>query len=124
MNFNFFYKGNEEKVKLNVSLTLESILDLDEVKSMLKLQIQLKVSWMDSRLEFVNLDPKVNSINLIQKKELWLPSLIFENTNDKKEASFVDDSSLGWIELDPTAKSYTAPLIDIHNYKKYAGSEG
>ena len=62
---------------------------------MLKLQIQLKVSWMDSRLEFVNLDPKVNSINLIQKKELWLPSLIFENTNDKKEASFVDDSSLG-----------------------------
>ena len=31
LNFIFFYKGHEEKVKLNVSLTLESILDLGTV---------------------------------------------------------------------------------------------
>ena len=118
------FSGTEGKVKLNVSLTLESILDLDEVKSLMKLQIQVSVNWMDSRLEFINVDKELNTINMLQKKSLWMPNLIFDNTNDKTEVAFDDESSNGMILITPKAKSKTAPLTVLHNYKKYAGTEG
>ena len=41
------------KLKLYVSPTLESILDLDEVKSMIKLKIKLIVKWQDVHLTYV-----------------------------------------------------------------------
>ena len=116
--------GPDGKVRLNVSLTLESILDLDEVKSLMKLQIEIKLSWVDSRLEFVNVDQEMNTINLKQKQKLWLPSLIFDNTNDKIEASFNDDISNGIIDVEENARGQIAPLVELQNFKKYTGSQG
>ena len=112
------------KVKMFVSLTLESILDLDQVKSLMKLQIQVGVKWMDARLEYQNLDKEVNTITLEQKESLWTPVFIFDNTNDKVEASFYDDSSNGRVLINQKAKSFVAPLGVINNFKKYSGSDG
>ena len=112
-------------MKVNISVFLESILDLDEVKSHMKIKLKLKVSWVDPRLSFLKLHHnKSNPISLNQKKKLWLPSLIFENTNDITTAKFDDDSSQAWILLNVDAKSETAPLNILHNFKKYPGSEG
>ena len=116
--------GTESKVKLNISLFMESILDLNEVKSLMKIQIQLKVTWTDSRLEFRNVEQRLNTISLAQKRKLWLPSLIFKNTNNKTEASFVDDSSNGNIEINPESKGKIADLMEIHNFKEFTGSDG
>ena len=91
----------------------------------MKLQIEIKLSWVDSRLEFVNVDQKeMNSINLKQKEKLWLPSLIFDNTNDKIEASFDDDKSNGIIDIEENARGQIAPLMELKNFKKYTGSQG
>ena len=58
-----------DKLELYVSPTLESILDLDEVKSLIKLEIKLTVKWQDSRLTYVKIHPKLeNLITLSQKK--------------------------------------------------------
>ena len=116
--------GTESKVKLNISLFMESILDLNEVKSLMKIQIQLKVAWTDSRLEFRNVEQRLNTISLAQKRKLWLPSLIFKNTNNKTEASFVDDSSNGNIEINPESKGKIADLMEIHNFKEFTGLDG
>ena len=116
--------GTESKVKLNISLFMESILDLNEVKSLMKIQIQLKVTWTDSRLEFRNVEQRLNTISLAQKRKLWLPSLIFKNTNNKTEASFVDDSSNGNIEINPESKGKIADLMEIHNFKEFTGLDG
>ena len=112
------------KVKMYVSLTLESILDLDQVKSLMKLQIKVQVKWMDARLEYQNLDKEVNTINLEQKETLWTPIFIFDNTNDKVEASFFDDSSNGRVLINSKAKSFVAPLQVLNNFQKYSGSDG
>ena len=91
----------------------------------MKLQIEIKLSWVDSRLEFVNVDQKeMNTINLKQKEKLWLPSLIFDNTNDKIEASFDDDKSNGIIDIKENARCQIAPLMELQNFKKYTGSQG
>ena len=113
------------KVKLNISLTLESILDLDEVKSLMKLKIKLNVTWEDSRLTYIKMHPKqLNSITLSQKKSLWLPSLVFDNTNDVTQVSFDDDLSYGVIQLKPHAKRQQASLNSLHNFREFKGQDG
>ena len=113
------------KVKLNISLTLESILDLDEVKSLMKLKIKLNVTWEDSRLTYIKMHPQqLNSITLSQKKSLWLPSLVFDNTNDVTQVSFDDDLSYGMIQLKPNAKPQQAFLNSIHNFREFKGQDG
>ena len=118
-------KSKAGKVKLNISLTLESILDLDEVKSLMKLKIKLNVSWEDSRLKYIKMHPKkLNSITLSQKKSLWLPHLIFDNTNDVTQVSFDDDLSYGMIQLKPNAKHQKASLKSLHNFREFKGQDG
>ena len=113
------------KVKLNISLTVESILDVDEVKSLMKLKIKLNVTWEDSRLTYIKMHPKqLNSITLSQKKSLWLPSLVFDNTNDVTQVSFDDDLSYGMIQLKPHAKHRQASLNSMHNFREFKGQDG
>ena len=98
---------------------------MDELASIMTLQLQLQVSWVDSRLTFLNIHQnRLNPISLAQKKKLWLPKLIFYNTNDKTVASFNDKYSIGKIELDKQKKSQKAPLTELKNFIKYTGSQG
>ena len=100
-------------------------MNIDELASVIKLQLQLQVSWIDSRLTFLNVHKySLNPISNAQKRKIWLPRLIFYNTNDKTVASFNDESSKGKIELDPHEISQRAPLIEVKNYIKYTGSQG
>ena len=66
---------------LGISLTVETILDLDEVHTSMKLQLRLEVNWIDPRLEFNYLrqGQNTNSLSPKQKQNLWLPTLIFAN---------------------------------------------
>ena len=124
VNKSISLKGIGNKVKVNVSLTIESILDLNEVKSLMKVQIKLKVTWKDSRLEFRNVEKRHKKIHLAEKRELWLPSFIFNNTNNKTEASFDDDTSYGQIEINPNSRGKIAPLMELDNFKRFSGSDG
>ena len=111
-----------DKLELYISPTLESIHDLDEVKSLIKLEIKLTVKWQDSRLTYVKIHPELeNSITLSQKEGLWLPSLVFENTKHVTEVSFDDESSHGIIQLKPNAKG---EIANLSNTRKFAGKDG
>ena len=111
-----------DKLKLYIIPTLESILDLDEVKSMIKLKIKLTVKWQDSRLTYVKIHPKrKNLITLSQKNDVWLPSLIFENTKHVTEVSFDDELSRGIIQLKPNAKG---EISSLSNTRKFKGNDG
>ena len=111
-----------DKLDLKISPTLESIHDLDEVKSLIKLEIKLRVKWQDSRLTYVKIHPKLeNLISQSQKEGLWLPSLVFENTKHVTEVSFYDEKSHGMIQLKPNAKG---EIANLSNTRKFAGSDG
>ena len=90
----------------------------------MKIQIRLKVTWTDLRLEFQNVIELFKPITLDQKGKLWLPSFIFENTNNKTVASFEDDSSYGHIKINPESKGKIADLMEIHSFKKFIGLDG
>ena len=112
-------------MELGVNIIVDSILDVNEVKSLMKLQITTQVYWVDPRLTYTNLfKNKLNVITTEQKERLWLPSLIVDTTKDKDEISFNDESTLGKINLKKDFDVKTAEWEVVQNYRKYAGYEG
>ncbi len=71
-----------------VAIDVFSILSISEVQSAIRVQFQLNMTWMDSRITFRNLKPAVhqNSVNLTESGVIWLPSVIFYNTENKSKS--------------------------------------
>ncbi len=88
-----------KKPELTLSLKISNILNVDEVESIVKLQFGLIISWRDSRLTFQDLndDESLNSMTLHDKQSIWIPSLIFTNTNGRFHARYDTGRSIGKI---------------------------
>ena len=105
---------------------MDSVLELDELKSTLKLQLEMQVSWIDGRLTYQKVHKdRLNSIgSLEQKKLLWIPEIIFDNSQDKVKLRLDDANSDANIKIFENAKGKMAEMSEIHNSKEYHGKEG
>ena len=119
-------KTNDKKVEVGINLTVLSILQLHEIHSNMKLQLELQVWWNDPRLEFSSLrkGKQQNAISLEQKKKLWLPTLAFTNNKEKMRATFDDDNSIGHISLNTNATSKLSPLHSLWKTRIFSGKQG
>ena len=91
----------------------------------MRIETILKVSWIDANAEMFNLnnDYKLNMLTLEQKKSIWLPSFVFNDTRMYSEATFDDKSSVGYILLNKNSR-HTLPGLDaLINYKKFKGTD-
>ena len=88
----------EKDVKITVAISADiiSILDIDEIDSIFHVQFFLHLTWYDSRLKFYNLktDTGLNTLSPAEKKEIWKPILVFENTELKESTVVDEDASL------------------------------
>ena len=97
-----FTKTNMTKVKVNISIDIENILLISEKESLINLKLILKILWFDHRLAFNNLK-NVTSMNTIparERQELWLPAVMFSNTETRDgikndEKAFMTIKKLG-----------------------------
>ena len=64
----FKLKSYNEKLPIWLEMTVISVLELDEIHSMMKLQLELQVRWIDTRLEFTNLKSEQYG-NILSLKE-------------------------------------------------------
>ena len=116
-----------ENLKINISVQIEDILDLDEIKGLMKAKFTVKLHWLDRYTKYVNLNKNenLNILKMRQKKELWMPTLFFSNAADNNVGSFIDDLSIGRISLiDQKINGTFSPLSDVKNHKQYNGHEG
>ena len=116
-----------ENLKINISVQIEDILDLDEIKGLMKAKFTVKLNWLDRYTKYVNLNKNenLNILKMRQKKELWMPTLFFSNAADNNVGSFIDDLSIGRIILiDQNINGTFSPLSDVKNHKQYNGHEG
>ena len=69
-------------------------MSLDEAQSSMTIQLKLTVEWIDSRLEFVNLKNKqeMNTLTPEELDQIWMPTLVFSNTQNKQLAYFRNNS--------------------------------
>ena len=121
---NLFISDN---LKLNISVTIEDILDLNEILGNMKAKVAVKLKWIDKYTKYVNLNRQEN-FNILkthQKKQLWMPTLFFSNAAENNVGSFLDDLSIGRISLiDQNINGTFSPLSDVKNHKQYNGHEG
>ena len=80
-------------VEVNVSLTLYKIAAIKEDQHSIQLQFQISLQWKDNRATYHNLKPAsyLNALSLKEIKSLWLPLVVFVNTDQKLT------TRLGWV---------------------------
>ena len=116
------HSEKNNKIIVEVSADIISILDIDEINSIFHVQFFLHLTWFDSRLKLYNLktDLGLNTLSPAEKREIWKPVLVFENTELKQSTVVDDDSSL------TVKKSGDFSLSEsdrVENQQKFGGGE-
>ena len=105
-----------------ISLSIMVIQEIKEIQQILQLKFSLRLTWVDARLEFYNikLDETMNVITIEELHRIWLPIIIFHNT-ERGQRTINDDESFATINrtgLGTGSDSSISEDIDI-----YKGSE-
>ena len=105
-----------------VSVDVNAILDIAEVQNTITIQLNLKLTWLDTRLRLMNLkeDRNLNTLTPEFREKIWIPQVVFYNTQQKLESlndhkSFAVIDRLGGFEQ--SAKS------ELFNALYYKGGE-
>ena len=82
-------KNEDDKVSpvpVKVSMTLLKVVDIKEEDYSIELQIQITLEWKEIRATYHNLKPEtyLNALSLGEIETLWLPMVIFTNTDQKE----------------------------------------
>ena len=117
--------SEDNLLPIGVTLELKSILEFDVMSSLMKVGIVVKVEWTEGRLKFYNLkeNQHFNQIYAFEKDQLWMPTLIFTNTQSNMKVAFKDGDSHGSIRKKENAKSYLSDLTHKKNAKITSGSD-
>ena len=82
-----------DPVKVSVSIDLLKLVDIDEEDYSIEIQFEISLVWKERRATYQNLK-KRDSLNSLSEKDigtLWLPKVIYENT-DQKETTRLGDN--------------------------------
>ena len=88
-------KCSNDKVNLIVSFDISKMTKFREVEHSFNAKFLLMVKWFDNRLTFRNLKADVfkNVIGVDQKQLVWIPPLIFDNSENARTLSISHDGS-------------------------------
>ena len=75
---------NYQALDVKVQVIIISIYQLNELDMTFNSKITLSLEWYDKRVTFSNLKPKdfTNLVEYEKASDLWIPPLIFNNTNE------------------------------------------
>ena len=96
--------------------------EIKEIQQILQLKFSLRMTWVDARLDFYNIksDETMNVISINEMNRIWLPILIFHNT-ERGQRTIIDDESFATISRSGQGTgSHSSISEDINIYK---GSE-
>ena len=73
-------------VQVNISIELLNIVDIDEVDYSITFQFEITLEWLEYRASYNNLkkDIYMNSLTEDDIDLLWLPTIIYANTDQKE----------------------------------------
>ena len=86
----------KDPVNVNVSIDILKLVDINEVDYSIEIQFEISMKWKENRATYHNLKEK-DSLNALQARDfekLWLPEVIFENT-DQKESTRLGEFGAG-----------------------------
>ena len=77
--------GGKVPVSVNTSINIFKLVDINEEDYSIEIQFQITLVWKENRATYQNLKNKssLNALTQMDIKELWLPKVIYENTDQK-----------------------------------------
>ena len=87
------------------------------------LQLHLKMSWTDPRLQYQNLNKMTNEIPFDEYEKIWMPSFLFANTKEKEIFSFKNASTVALIKINPKSQPKQNPMDHLYNGLYYNGND-
>ena len=116
-------KGTNQQLDVKVNMEIESLQNIKELDMSFDAKFVLVLEWYDSRLRYKNL-LKANIPNLVNEKnrdDIWIPPLVFTNTDDN--VAVTDDMTKSIVLINKQAHHTTAPLTSVTEDYYYEGSE-
>lgn len=112
----------KEKTEVKLSLTITQLMDINEVGGYFQVQFYLTLEWFESRLKFKNLkeDTTLNSFLPTEVSAIWVPELIFANT-EEKPTTVVDEKTV--IFAQKTGGFKLSETYENENIQYFAGTE-
>ena len=70
---------------INVSIVLFKIVEIDEANHAVDFQYEIVMRWRENRVTYQNLkeDTSLNALSEVDMRKLWLPLVIYANTDQK-----------------------------------------
>ena len=108
--------------EVKVGMNVETIMDINEVDGYFQVQFYLTLKWFESRLRFNNLKEDIDLNNFLpsENTEIWVPELIFENTEEKPSTTSDEKTS---IKVEKRGKFKASDISENQNIQYFAGSE-
>jgi hypothetical protein len=112
---------NGGPLKTNVSLELSNINNVEELKMEFTLRLKVTISWFDPRIQFKNLreEEDNNIIGPAEMQKIWLPFLLFSNSNDG-EGTVVDYRT--FLTAKKVTTGYPNGIEDLNEETLYDGA--
>ena len=79
-------QGKKEMVNVSISIDLLKLVDIKEKDYSIKIQFSITLNWVENRATYQNLklDKSLNALTQNDIEKLWLPRVIYENTDQKE----------------------------------------
>ena len=78
--------GTAIPANVSISITLMKVVEIEEVDHSIHLQFRISLQWQENRVKYKNLKDKtsLNALSDGDTPRLWLPLVIFDNTDQKE----------------------------------------
>ena len=117
-----------EKVNISVSINLLKLVDIDEDDYSIEIQFKITLHWKENRATYHNLKENDNLNALTQNdiETLWLPNVIYENTDQKETTRLGEFGNGEWktkVVVMRKANSSAGGLEMVDETQIFKGSE-
>jgi len=115
-------ENSNETLPINVTFLIYAIEQLMEIEMRFKTKLTLALEWKDNRLTYYNLKDDVNSnlVGMTHRSSLWIPPLIFNNTEDNIK---VVNSEQALMFIRKQGKSTPSGIAEVDENFVYKGGE-
>ena len=111
----------KDPVNVSVSIDVLKLVDIDEEDYSIEIQFEISMKWKENRATYHNLKKK-DSLNALPERDfkiLWLPKVVYENTDQKETTRLGEFGNGEW----GTGNYSTSELNVLDETEIFKGSE-
>jgi hypothetical protein len=116
--------GTDRKLNLNISITIEEIVEINEIDGYWRTKIEFARSWFDKKLTYQNLkESGGNKLIPEDRDPIWRPWTVYENIESRDKYGKADKDLVIRITPNGNFDFEVADNTYLHNTHLFAGSD-